>query len=263
MQFLFLMSKLQSQETPIGAAEELQKNSDHIAFFTSPASWLLDMQCSSDVTGYDRYYLNLLVNALAIPSLMLIFGLPIFFWNLIVTSKCCKNGVKESIRQSVLSLWSLSNILTFLFYPNVIFTILSPFNCMTSIDSVSPEDTGQEDQPLDQLTTRLVAHPDTICYSSEWYSLMVIAIPALIVYLFLLPCLGMRHISAKKDIIFYSGRDDPELSDELRKQAKEVKEQYGFLISGLTISKQIASDNVPDADKAIQQVAQAEEVAAI
>ena len=63
----------------------------------------------------------------------------------------------------------------------------------------------------------MVAHPDTHCFSDEWYSLQYIATPAVFVYVIILPILGMRHISSKKNLIFFSGKDDPELPDELRK----------------------------------------------
>ena len=88
--------------------------------------------------------MNLVLNAIAIPVSILLCAVPMLLWQLIFTWRCFSNFSKQTLSQFKLRLWTIGTIIVHLLYPNVIFTILSPFNCMTSIDSEQPPDTGKE-----------------------------------------------------------------------------------------------------------------------
>ena len=126
-------------------------------------------------------------------------------------------------------------------YPNMIEAFLSSVHCVKAL----------KEGPGNVIVHRLRAHPDIFCDSKDykWFKAFVF-VPAIIVWVVLLPIYIIRQIfNGKEDIYNSAGSLDP-LEDNMEsKKADEIKARFGFLYLGLKINAKKRKTNVDEAAK--------------
>ena len=89
--------------------------------------------------------------------------------------------------------------------------------------------------------------PEISC-ESEWYERIywVAIMPALFVYMIIIPALIWHQLKRNAHWIFHSGRARENLTEDEEVKAIVAKSAFGFFFTGLTISKNLGRPLVKD-----------------
>ena len=181
----------------------MQKFVDFMPTYTSPATWLTDLQClkygatvPEDDVGQVAVRQDKQLQLIIIPVVII----PMAIFMLIgsgCSRVCTKNWTKVDSTRSINRIYSMIAIVTYFLLPDVVMNLLSTTSCFDSIASEIVEGRSPN-EPKDYPVQRMAIIPDEYCDGDFYMEMMMFyVIPGLLIYGVLLPFLILWRASKK------------------------------------------------------------------
>ena len=207
---------------------------DHLIYYVCPENWILDFDCLLSGMSPEDHFLARLMLTIFMPPLLMVINV-VLIWFLTFFIKFCQFRDKKHMKP--LNCHRLGNrvlvamsMQMFFLYPSILYILFATTHCYDSLDEAT---TNEE-------LRRMQIVPEVSC-ESEWYRNVYwcAIIPAICVYLVIIPLLCIRALVINSHWIFHSGRDDGYLDDEEMVKSTDSKSAFGFFFVGLTISSNL------------------------